>query len=152
MDLHRKVCKIQKRIFTKHCLLFNYATNLLFISPVTNSLIFLIVPTIMNCIVAILLMIRENLHNHRFHDWFKSNVTVASIFTILGATNIEALIILSSKFAGLSIFSAEYSEKTERLLFWYGLLSFTIEDIPQFIIQVVHRYISNVWLKKKKVL
>jgi len=83
-------------------------------------------------------MIHENLHNNQFHDWFKLHITVASIFTVLGATNIEVLIILSSKFAGLSIFSANYSERTQRLLYWYGLLDFIIEDIPQFVIQVIH--------------
>ncbi|CAI2172372.1 20074_t:CDS:2 [Funneliformis geosporum] len=56
-----------------------------------------------------------------------------------GATNIEALNILSSKFAGLSIFSANYSEKIQILLFWCGLLNFIIEDIPQFIIQILYK-------------
>jgi len=50
--------------------------------------------------------------------------------------NIELLDILSLKFAGLNIFSASYSTKTQILLFWLGILNFIIEDIPQFIIQV----------------
>ncbi len=58
------------------------------------------------------------------------------MITISSAMNIELLDILSLKFAGLNIFSASYSTKTQILLFWLGTLNFIIEDIPQFIIQV----------------
>ncbi|CAG8550524.1 12249_t:CDS:2, partial [Funneliformis mosseae] len=93
------------------------------------------VPTSINCTIAIISIIYENFYNNQFHEWFKLHVTVTSIFTILGATNIEALNILSSKFAGLSMFTANYSERIQIILFWVGLLDFIIEDIPQFIIQ-----------------
>ena len=94
-------------------------------------------PTCLNCIISILLIIYENHHNPKFHDWFQLNSAIASIFTFLGATGIEALNILSSKFAGLNIFSADYSEEMKKYLFWFGLLNLVIEDIPQFIIQVL---------------
>src|SRR5688572_4120523 len=100
------------------------------------SLMFFIVPALFDLVVAISLIIYENFNNVQFHDWFKLNSAIASMFTILSATNIEILTILSSNFAGLKIFSAIYSTKTQTSLFWLGIFSFVIEDVPQFIIQV----------------
>ncbi len=91
--------------------------------------------------VAISLIIYENFYNNQFHDWFKLNSAIASIFTVLSATNIELLKILSSNFIRLNIFSAIYSTKTQTLLFWLGILNFIIEDVPQFIIQVNDSFI-----------
>jgi len=87
-------------------------------------------------IAAVSLIIYENFYNEQFQNWFRLNSAIASLFTILSATNIELLSVLSSKFARLNIFSAVYSTKTQTSLFWLGMLNFIIEDIPQFIIQV----------------
>ncbi len=100
------------------------------------SLIFFIIPTCLNLIAAVSLIIYENFYNEQFQNWFRLNSAIASLFTILSATNIELLSVLSSKFARLNIFSAVYSTKTQTSLFWLGMLNFIIEDIPQFIIQV----------------
>ena len=100
-------------------------------------MIFLVLPTGLNFAMAVLLVIYENLHNDKFHEWFRTHTTIASIFTMLGAVNIEMLSFLSSKFAGLEMFSVEYSKKAETLLFWLILLNLIIEDIPQFVIQVI---------------
>jgi hypothetical protein len=43
---------------------------------------------------------------------------------------------LSSQVAGIMIFNAPISEKTQSHIFWGSLFGFFIEDIPQFIIQV----------------
>ena len=87
-------------------------------------------------------MVYENLKNVPFHEWFKLHIYVASLFTMLGAANIEILYILSSKFAGLKMFSVDYTDKTKLLLFWFGLLNLLIEDIPQFSIQVIFKFIK----------
>ena len=112
------------------------------------SLLFFIIPTCLNLIMAISLIAYKNFYNDQFHNWFKLNSAIASIFTILSATNIELLNILSSKFAKLNIFSAIYSMKTQRLLFWLSILNFIIEDALQFIIQVNDYFIIyNVGIK-----
>ena len=82
------------------------------------------------------LVIHENLYNKHFHEWFKIHTTIASIFTILGAVDVEMLNFLSSKFAGLKMLSVDYSKKAQTLIFWFILLNLIIEVIPQFVIQV----------------
>jgi len=90
--------------------------------------------------MAISLMIYENLKNEQFHEWFRTYISVVSLFTVLGATNIEILHILSSNIAGLSIFSAKYSENAETLIIWLSTLNIFLEDIPQFVIQVNFKF------------
>ena len=92
-----------------------------------------IISTCFNLITATSLIIYEKNYNNQFN----SNSIVASIFTFLSVANIEILNILSSKFARLSIFTAVYSTKTQKLLFWFGIINFIIKDFPQFIIQVI---------------
>ncbi|CAH1770895.1 3435_t:CDS:2, partial [Entrophospora sp. SA101] len=58
-----------------------------------------------------------------------------AVFTVISSTEIDALLILSSKVAGLKPFSAPFSSNSLSLIFWCNLASFLIEDIPQFIIQ-----------------
>ncbi|CAJ0765435.1 19267_t:CDS:2 [Entrophospora sp. SA101] len=64
---------------------------------------------------------------------------IFTIFTIISSTEIDALVILSSKVAGLKPFSAPFSSNFLSLIFWCNLASFLIEDIPQFIIQVIYK-------------
>ncbi|CAJ0758683.1 22114_t:CDS:10, partial [Entrophospora sp. SA101] len=62
-----------------------------------------------------------------------------NVFTVISSTEIDALLILSSKVAGLKPFSAPFSSNSLSLIFWCNLASFLIEDIPQFIIQVIYK-------------
>ena len=72
-----------------------------------------------------------------FKDWCKDNTLIASLFTLLSSTDVEALRILSSEIAGLGAFSAPpLSVKISKLLFWVGCINIFLEKIPQFIIQV----------------
>ena len=86
--------------------------------------------------MAVSLVIHENLHNKHFHEWFRINTTIAAIFTILGAVDVEMLNFLSSKFAGFQTLSVNYTKKAQQLIFWLILLNLIIEVIPQFVIQV----------------
>src|SRR4051812_31900483 len=115
-------------------LILTYFSSLL----INNSLTIFIFSTCFNLITATSLIIYENFYNNQFN----SNSIIALIFILLSTTNIEILNILSSKFARLSIFSAVYSTKTQKLLFWFGILNFIIKDSPQFIIQVIIIIIS----------
>jgi hypothetical protein len=101
-----------------------------------NSLAIFLFSAIFNLIAAFSLIIYENSLKDEFNEWFKSNPIIASAFTLLSATNIEVMNTLTSKFAGLNIFSTTFSKKTESRIFWFSILNFIIEDIPQFAIQV----------------
>ncbi|CAG8539629.1 19444_t:CDS:2, partial [Gigaspora margarita] len=74
-------------------------------------------------------------HNAKFLDWFINNVKSVSIFTIIASTDVSALNILSSNFAGFTFFSAPISKKAENLITYGVIIDILIEDIPQLIIQ-----------------
>ncbi|CAJ0841764.1 14638_t:CDS:10 [Entrophospora sp. SA101] len=78
-------------------------------------------------------------NNYEFYEWFKKYANILAVFTIISSTEIDALVILSSKVAGLKPFSAPFSSNFLSLIFWCNLASFLIEDIPQFIIQVIYK-------------
>nr|CAG8450953.1 8818_t:CDS:2 [Entrophospora candida] len=83
-------------------------------------------------------IIKEIINNQEFYEWFKKYVNVLAIFTVISITEVDTLLILSSKMAGLKPFSAPLSSNSLSLIFWCSLANFLIEDIPQFIIQVGH--------------
>ncbi|CAG8651341.1 11325_t:CDS:10 [Rhizophagus irregularis] len=102
------------------------------------SIIFFVIPIIINFIMAAIIMLQEIKKNRDFYGWFKNNVDMASLFTILSGTNIEMLNILSSQVAGIILFNAPISEETQFDIFWGSFIGLFIGDIPRFIIQVFY--------------
>ncbi|RGB22715.1 hypothetical protein C1646_42242 [Rhizophagus diaphanus] len=96
-------------------------------------------------------MLQEIKKNRHFYKWFKNNVNVASLFTVLSGTNPEILNILSSQVAGIMIFNAPISEETQLYIFWISFIGLLFDDVPRFIIQVckfltlfvIHYYIKT---------
>jgi len=66
------------------------------------------------------------------------HTTIASFFTVLAITDIEALTILSSRFAGMKCFCAKISGRTRKYIWWLSLVSLLLEDLPQLVIQGVY--------------
>ncbi|CAH1759409.1 5780_t:CDS:10 [Entrophospora sp. SA101] len=102
------------------------------------SIIILILSVTFNSISSIFIVIKEISNNQEFYEWFKKYVNILAIFTVISSTEVDTLLILSSKMAGLKPFSAPFSSNSLSLIFWCSLTNFFIEDIPQFIIQVGH--------------
>ncbi|CAB4403038.1 unnamed protein product [Rhizophagus irregularis] len=102
------------------------------------SIIFCVIPIIINFIMGAIIMLQEIKKNRDFYGWFKNNVDMASLFTILSGTNLEMLNILSSQVAGIMLFNAPISEETQFYIFWGNFIGLFIGDIPQFIIQVFY--------------
>lgn len=100
------------------------------------SIIFCVVPTTINIILGISIVLQEITKNKNFYKWFKNNTSIVALFTILAGTDIEILNILTSQVAGIMIFNAPISVKAESYIFWGSFLGLFIEDIPQLIIQV----------------
>ncbi|CAG8589918.1 10414_t:CDS:2, partial [Cetraspora pellucida] len=48
----------------------------------------------------------------------------------------QALDILHSKIANLKLFTAPFSDKAEKRIYYGTIINMVIEDIPQFIIQI----------------
>ncbi|CAI2174672.1 3054_t:CDS:10, partial [Funneliformis geosporum] len=103
------------------------------------SITFCAMPLAINFIMSIVMILREIKHNKGFYEWFKENTNMASLFTILASTDIGVLNILSSNVAGMALFNAPISNGTQSLIFLGGHIGFVIEDIPQFIIQVLYK-------------
>ncbi|CAJ0840781.1 4918_t:CDS:10, partial [Entrophospora sp. SA101] len=106
------------------------------------SIIILILSVTFNSISSIFIVIKEISNNQEFYEWFKKYVNILAIFTVISSTEVDTLLILSSKMAGLKPFSAPFSSNSLSLIFWCSLTNFFIEDIPQFIIQVI--YINSI--------
>ena len=101
-----------------------------------SSIIFLTVPIIFNSGLAFSILIREISKNVDFQEWFSQNVKIASILTLVEGSDVEAITLLGSKFAGLNMLSAPLSKTALHQVFWGSTLNLFIEDIPQLIIQV----------------
>src|SRR6266511_1357729 len=98
----------------------------------------LIFSIIFNFISSIVIIGREISHNEEFYKWFKKNTTILAALTVISSTEVDALLISTSRIGGLMSLNAPLSPKAHSLIFWCSLMGFVIEDIPQFIIQVSH--------------
>ena len=98
-------------------------------------------PIILNLLAAFYIISKENSENPKFYEYFLKSKTIVSTCSVISGADIEVLQILSSNFAGFKIFTAPFSEKAEKYIFWCSLIGFCIEDIPQFAIQVIRKYL-----------
>ncbi|CAG8558128.1 7558_t:CDS:10 [Ambispora gerdemannii] len=102
------------------------------------SLLTLIIPIAMNCTIALYVMLSENSRNDKFNSWFRKYPQVAAACTLFASGDVVILHVLTSQVAGLQIFSATFSEHAETVIFITSTLNLFIEDIPQFIIRILH--------------
>ncbi|CAI2167912.1 20587_t:CDS:2 [Funneliformis geosporum] len=117
------------------------------------SIIFTFIPFLVNFVMAIIILLKEIRNNEKeeFNNWFKNNnsylVTTITVFCI---GDIGLLRLLDSRFANLELFKALFQE--ENLINWGRFINLMIEDIPQFVIQILYvtaittEYNSNVAL------
>ncbi|GBB88966.1 hypothetical protein RclHR1_01560002 [Rhizophagus clarus] len=133
-------------IFKFSLYVFDFVMDTLFIINNANdviklyipSMVFYTIPLGLNMALAFLIIAKEN-RRKEFLLWFTENNKLTSIFTILAGINIEMLSILHSNFAGFSNFQAPFSDYAKSAIFWIAVSNIFIEDIPQFVIQVLFR-------------
>ncbi|CAG8516218.1 16547_t:CDS:10 [Acaulospora morrowiae] len=126
-------------------ILFNFILEVLFIANNAKdikqlflpSILFLIIPLCVNTALAFYIISKENL-TKEFYDWFYTNGKVASIFTVIAAADIEALMVLHSNLAGLSIFKAPFSPDAISKIFWGACANIFIKNIPLVVIQIIY--------------
>ncbi|CAG8509288.1 2360_t:CDS:10 [Ambispora gerdemannii] len=102
------------------------------------SLLTLIIPVVMNCVVAFYVILSENSRNDKFNSWLRKYPQVAAALTLIASGDVVILHVLTSQVAGLKIFSATFSEHAETVIFTTSTLNLLIEDIPQFIIRIYY--------------
>ncbi|CAG8498268.1 hypothetical protein C2G38_2254183 [Gigaspora rosea] len=126
-------------------IVFDLAVHLLFVINNSKdipwlylpSLIFLVVPIGLNTLIAFWIIMNENT-NRKFFSWFINHGKVVSVFTLLAASDIEALMILQSNIAGFQFFQAPFSNTALSRIFWSACLNIFIEDIPRVVIQAIY--------------
>ena len=101
--------------------------------------------------IALFIMISENTCSYQFHVWTKSCAKSAAVFTVLSAANIEVLTMTNSKLGKSEYFSAPFSERSLKIIFWASTVSFFIGDVMQFIVQVNSTFFDSNLRKIEKI-
>ncbi|CAG8751153.1 16470_t:CDS:2, partial [Dentiscutata heterogama] len=91
-------------------------------------------------------ILSKEVSNRYFREWINNNFIFAAIFTLLASADIEILLVLSSHFAGLNIFTAAYSNEAKNYIFWSKNITIIINDIPWLIVQVFY-YLNKITYK-----
>ena len=81
-------------------------------------------------------MISESTNNDEVSKWIKTYSQLAAIITLLSGSDVAGLLLLSSNFAGMKLFSVQFSIKAKNYIYWGTICNLFIEDIPQLLIQV----------------
>ena len=98
----------------------------------------MVIPTIINITFAFIILFYENLNNPKFINWMKQYFHLTAIVTLLCGSDVGGLLLLSSNFAGIKLFSAPFSNQAKKWIYWGSIFNLFIEDLPQLIIQVCH--------------
>ncbi|CAG8525393.1 3950_t:CDS:2 [Paraglomus occultum] len=133
-------------IFTLVLALYDFAIDFAFIVRNGQDVRPLYLPSILifvfsilfNTTIALYIMITENMQSYKFHIWTQSCAKGAAVFTVLSAANIEVLTMTNSKLYKSDYFSAPLSEQSLKIIFWASTASFFLEDVMQFIIQIIY--------------
>ncbi|CAG8786912.1 11388_t:CDS:2, partial [Dentiscutata erythropus] len=97
-------------------------------------------------IIFAFIILSKEVSNRYFREWIANNFKFAAIFTLLASADIEILLVLSSHFAGLNIFTAAYSNEAKNYIFWSKILTIIINDLPWLIVQVFY-YLNKIIYK-----
>ncbi|CAG8720049.1 10382_t:CDS:2, partial [Ambispora leptoticha] len=97
---------------------------------------FLVIPTVINLFIAFWILFSGQSQN--YVGWFARNGRDAVIVALLSGTNIDALLMLKSCFAGLDIFNAPFNDSSLKRIFWGACAEIIFSEIPQFIIQILY--------------
>ncbi|UZO02582.1 uncharacterized protein OCT59_021061 [Rhizophagus irregularis] len=105
---------------------------------VIPNMVFLIVPHVVNFLLAINIFLSEVATNPMFYTWFSELPTLLSICTIFSAIDVLAINTLTSNLFGLKVFSAPLSQRSRNIILWGSFINIFAEDIPQLIIQILY--------------
>jgi hypothetical protein len=102
-------------------------------------MVFLIVPHIVNFLLAINIYLSEVDTNPMFFTWISELPTLLlSICATFSAVDILAINTLTSNLFGLKVFSAPLSQRSRKIILWGSFINIFAEDIPQLVIQILY--------------
>ncbi|CAG8559876.1 23856_t:CDS:2 [Dentiscutata erythropus] len=102
------------------------------------SIIILCFAILTNLSAAILFISYELKYNKLFAKWIYKYINIVPIFVILSGSNVMILDFLTSNFGGFELFDAPFLDCTRIWIFWGSIAKTIIENIPQFIIQILY--------------
>ncbi|GBC27317.2 hypothetical protein GLOIN_2v1885764 [Rhizophagus irregularis DAOM 181602=DAOM 197198] len=102
------------------------------------NMVFLVVPHVVNFLLAINILLSEVATNPTFYTWFSELPALLSICTIFSAINILGVNTLTSNLFGFKIFSAPLSQRSRNIILWGSFINIFAEDVPQLIIQILY--------------
>ncbi|PKY57619.1 hypothetical protein RhiirA4_549733 [Rhizophagus irregularis] len=106
---------------------------------IVPNMVFLIVPHIVNFLLAINIYLSEVDTNPMFFTWISELPTLLlSICATFSAVDILAINTLTSNLFGLKVFSAPLSQRSRKIILWGSFINIFAEDIPQLIIQILY--------------
>ncbi|PKY55866.1 hypothetical protein RhiirA4_505513 [Rhizophagus irregularis] len=130
-------------IFETYFIIQDFAVDLAFVLlKVKNTphlkiptMIFFILPIVINILFAINIFVSEMANNKSFSNWVKGSTAISSMCTLFSAIDIQILNTLSSDLFGLKIFSIPLTQRSRKIMLWGSIINIFIEDVPQIIIQ-----------------
>ncbi|CAG8572871.1 5572_t:CDS:10 [Ambispora gerdemannii] len=132
-------------IFQLSSIILDLILDILFVTKNGHNVEYLFLPSILILITAATInfcfatyIFSSELQNKDNYDWYIQFGKVGAFLNFLAIADIEALEVLSSRFAGLDVLSVKFSDKSKNLIHWCSLIDLFIEDIPQLIIQIIY--------------
>ncbi|GBC29470.2 hypothetical protein GLOIN_2v1791295 [Rhizophagus irregularis DAOM 181602=DAOM 197198] len=130
-------------IFETWFIIQDFAVDLAFVLLKVNNtphlkiptMIFFILPIVINILLAINIFVSEMATNPSFSKWVKESLPLSSMCTLFSAIDIQILNTLSSDLFGLKIFSIPLTQRSKKIMLWGSIINIFIEDVPQIIIQ-----------------
>ncbi|PKY61970.1 hypothetical protein RhiirA4_432189, partial [Rhizophagus irregularis] len=130
-------------IFETWFIIQDFAVDLAFVLLKVNNtphlkiptMIFFILPIVINILLAINIFVSEMATNPLFSKWVKESLALSSMCTLFSAIDIQILNTLSSDLFGLKIFSIPLTQRSKKIMLWGSIINIFIEDVPQIIIQ-----------------
>ncbi|GBB88837.1 hypothetical protein RclHR1_15450002 [Rhizophagus clarus] len=128
--------------------LWDFVLQALFIKNQVNkvhslympSIVFFIGPVIVNIILSLVIIINEKKKGStEFKRWFHANSSLAATATVIAGADMSAFKVLYSHIFGLKRFNAPFSDDSKTIILWGCVISSIIQDIPQFVIQILYK-------------
>ncbi|CAG8553252.1 10983_t:CDS:2 [Acaulospora morrowiae] len=102
------------------------------------SVLFIALPIALNATLAILLPMYE-ISEKPFSYNKSQKYTLTYIVAFFAAIDLAFFELMDSKLGGWKIFNLKYSPVAEKVIFWGGVILFFIEDMGQWIIQILYK-------------
>ncbi|MES1914872.1 MAG: hypothetical protein MHM6MM_006899, partial [Cercozoa sp. M6MM] len=122
-------------VFTDICFYLDIAVDEELSTEAIMVLTFLLLPVAANCCATVYELYRASQLSTDFREWLKTHAAFASPVLLLGAFNVQSVLLLESKV--IPQWNAQFDRKVRDQLQKSFALSTFLEDVPQFALQAL---------------